>query len=379
MHQNPNTSSAKPEQPISPNCGPQAISSEPLATAPGSSPAKSTALSAQAPPATSPRKPKNRKGILLAVLAVVLAVVIAFSSFVVFLVANTITNFFYPTAYNTSPPQDSFSVISVVGTIQSGGNSPYSLSSQSYYHDETLEHINSLIDNENNLGIFLYMNTGGGGVYESDEVYLALMEYKEATGRPVWAYMADTCASGGYYIAAAADHIVANRNTTTGSIGVYIAITDTSRLYEELGIETVLIRSGEHKGTGISGTPVSEDQREVYQGIVDEMYERFVGIVANGRNMTLSEARELSDGRVYTGQQAMELGLVDDIGNYEDTLAAFGEQTEATAFYPNFSRQSPISQLIGTFFSAMPTNEVDAALQLAQQLPSGVPMALYTP
>lgn len=283
-----------------------------------------------------------------------------------------------PSKVRVNPPGNSFSVISVVGAIQSYGSDSLGVYEPSYRHNDTVSYIKSLAQNPNDKGILLYLNTPGGGVFESDEVYLALMDYKEQTGRPVWAYMSQTCASGGYYICAAADYIVANRNTTTGSIGVYIAMVDTSGLYDKLGLETVLIKSGANKGTGISGTKITKAQQAVYQSIVDESYQQFVEIIAEGRGMTESDVIDLADGRVYSGRQALQNGLVDELGDWESCYNGFVEETGARAFYPSFSRSTPLGEMLGGLVGEMPVGDIEASIREAEKITSGVPMAMYT-
>ena len=280
---------------------------------------------------------------------------------------------------NTVPPSGTFSVIQMVGTLQSMGSDALGVNDPSYHHAETVDHIKALAENDGNTGILLYMNTPGGGVYESDEVYLALKAYKEATKRPIWVYMADTCASGGYYVAMSSDHIVANRNTITGSIGVYVALTDLSGLYEKLGMESVLIRSGPNKGVGTLGTPITPEQRAVYQSIVDEDYAAFVDIVAEGRNMNQTQVQTLGDGRIYSGRQALDNGLVDELGDWDTTLAAFQETTASKPFYADFSHSTTLGRIIGSFTAQLPQNEIETQLALAEKYPVGVPMALYQP
>lgn len=314
-----------------------------------------------------------------AMVGIALLVLVVAVLTLLFNLGSAVSGLLRPAATYTTPHANSFSVITISGTIQSLSNDAYTTASPGYCHGDTLQHIKDLAENDDNTGILLYMNTPGGGVYESDELYLALEDYKEKTGRPVWAYMSSTCASGGVYVAAAADHIAANRNTTTGSVGVYIALTDTSGLYVKLGIETVLVKSGENKGVGMEGVPITEAQRQVYQGVVDECYEQFIGLLAEGRGLPLDEVRKLADGRVYTGAQALELGLVDELANWDDTLAAFEEETGATPFYPSFNRQSQIARLVGGLTGELPVGDAEAALNAAEQQQTGVPMALYAP
>ena len=337
---------------------------------------------AAAPP-PPPQKPRGarRSPLQLAILAVSVALLLLVGMVLVALVfvGGQIGGLTRVTTYNNNPPSNSFAVIQVVGTIQKGSASALGANDPSYLHADTVAYVKSLAENDNNKGILLYLNTPGGGVYESDELYLALQAYREATGRPIWGYMADTCASGGYYVAAAADQLYANRNTITGSIGVYIALTDTSGLYDMLGIETVLVRSGQNKGVGTMGVPITNEQRAVYQTIVDEDYAEFVGIVAEGRGMDIAKVRQLSDGRVYSGRQALQNGLVDELGDWDTTLAAFEEATGARPSYPNFSRSSTLGAIIGSFSAQLPQNETQTQLSMAEKYPVGVPMALYDP
>ena len=150
-------------------------------------------------------------------------------------------------------PEKSFAVINVIGTIQSGNEGSARVG---YDHNATIKYIDQLIEDETNTGIFLDVDSGGGTVYESDETYLKLMEYKEKTGRPIHAYFNGTACSGAYYISCAADYISQNRNGWTGSIGVIISTTNLSGLYEKLGIQEVLIVSGGNKGMGSARQPL---------------------------------------------------------------------------------------------------------------------------
>lgn len=188
-----------------------------------------------------------------------------------------------------------------------------------YNHSWTINRINELMEDEQNKGIFLYVNSPGGGIYESDELYLKLKQYKEVTKRPVYAYMAQTAASGGLYVCMAADQIYANRMTMTGSIGVIMSMTDTTGLQELLGIKTENIVSGKNKAMG---NPLTEEQRQILQAMIDESYDIFVGIVAENRGLPVEEVRQLADGRIYSALQAKELKLIDEVGTLEEAMQA---------------------------------------------------------
>lgn len=272
---------------------------------------------------------------------------------------------------------DSFAVINVVGTIENASGDALGLNQPSYHHNETLNYVEQLQQDDSNKGIFLYFNTGGGGVYESDELYLALMEYKQVTGRPIWAYFGPTAASGGYYIAMAADHIIANRNTTTGSIGVIMSYTDVSGLYDKLGLKTVYITSGANKSMGASDLPLTDEQRAIYQSVVDEAYNQFVGIVCEGRGMDEARVRQLADGRIYTAQQALDNGLIDGIGDYDQALSDFADLTGADPYYTDFSQSTLLTQLLGAVEAVLPKSDNQVLEELAKTAENGVPMYVY--
>lgn len=192
-------------------------------------------------------------------------------------------------------------------------------SSTSYDHYWIINTIDDLMDNPMNRGIFLRINTPGGSVYYSDELYNKLIEYKKTTKNPVYVYMEDMAASGGYYVSAAADKIYANRNCWTGSIGVTTGtMINVKGLLDKLGIKTETITSGRNKSMGSSTEDMTDEQRKIMQSLIDESYERFINIVADGRKIDIEKVREIADGRIYTATQAKDLNLVDKICSEED-------------------------------------------------------------
>lgn len=211
---------------------------------------------------------------------------------------------------------DYIGVLYIEGTISGEDSSDY-LSGSGYNHQWTLNAIDDAIENTDNKGLIIFVNSPGGGVYESDEIYLKLKEYKK-TGRPLYSAMGSMAASGGYYISAPADKIIANRNCWTGSIGVTIGtLYDVSGLLQKHGIKTATITSGKNKAMGDMTAPLSPEQRRIFQSLVDESYDQFVDIVAQGRDMPDNKVRKLADGRIYTAKQAKANGLIDAIGTLE--------------------------------------------------------------
>ncbi len=212
-------------------------------------------------------------------------------------------------------------VIHVEGVIQEAN--------ETYNQEWLLSTIQGLTQDHNNRGILLYIDSPGGTVYESDEAYLELLRYKETSGKPVWAYLGPLAASGGYYIACAADYIIANRNCLTGSIGVIAGQSvDFSRFLDKHGITVNTFHAGRNKDMlGIS-TPVTPEQAAIMQSIADECYNQFVDIVAESRGMTVAEATNLADGRIYTAWQSLDNGLIDEVAGFESACSIFENQPE---------------------------------------------------
>lgn len=223
------------------------------------------------------------------------------------------------------PTEDFVAVIGVTDTIQAGYSS--SDSGSGYFHEETLAYIDALMDSHTNQAILLFEETPGGTIIDSDELYLKLMQYKEVTGRPVYSYMHSYAYSGGYYIAMAADKIIANRNATTGSIGVIMSTYDLSGLYEKLGIKSINITSGANKAMFTGDEAQTEEQMQIYQEIVDEAFEQFLDIVEEGRGMTEAQLEPYADGRVFSAQKAQEVGLIDEVvSTYDEALYMVAEE-----------------------------------------------------
>jgi protease IV len=162
--------------------------------------------------------------------------------------------------------------------------------------------------------VILELDTPGGSVIASEEITAALRRISKETKLPVLAWMRGTAASAGYYVAAPTDRIVASANTFTGSIGVILQYFVVEELAEKVGVEAVTVKSGQLKDLGNPFRKTTEQERELFQTVIDQAYEQFVGVVAKGRSMSRSKVRELADGRIYTGAQAKELGLVDVLG-----------------------------------------------------------------
>jgi protease-4 len=178
--------------------------------------------------------------------------------------------------------------------------------------------------------VVLEINSPGGGVTASDEMHQSVLDFEENTGKPVVVSMGDVTASGGYYISTAADHIVANPTTLTGSLGVIFQITNFAEAADKYGIKQVVVKSGKYKDIGSSFREMTPEEREILQSIVDEDYSRFVDVISEGRDIPEDRVREIADGRVYSGLQAEELGLVDSFGGLDEASAIAGELADTS-------------------------------------------------
>ena len=180
--------------------------------------------------------------------------------------------------------------------------------------------------------------------------------------------MGHYAASGGYYVSAAADTIYANPNTTTGSIGVIMSAVDMTGLYDKLGIRQENITSGPFKAGDLT-----EEQIAIYQSQVDESYDRFVEVVAEGRGMDEGAVRTLADGRTYTARQALDNGLIDQICLYDEAKAAISEESGDGRFY---TLEAGPARLLDTLLSAvdrvMPKSEAQLLTEQAQQTQGGL-------
>ena len=203
------------------------------------------------------------------------------------------------------------------------------------------------VSSSSNKGIILYIDSPGGGVYESDEMYKKLMRYKELTGRPVYAYMAATAASGGLYVSMAADSIFANRMTLTGSIGVISSAYDLSGLMDKLGIEETNIKSGANKDMG-GYAGYNDEQTQIMQSIIDEYFNYFVQVISSSRGLTEEQVREIADGRVYSATQAQELGLIDGVCDYDEFMENMysNEAFADCEFYDRVSESTSIFDML---------------------------------
>jgi protease-4 len=187
-----------------------------------------------------------------------------------------------------------------------------------------VEELNDYADDSSIKAIVLRIDSPGGGVVVSQELYNAVKNARKE-GKKVVASMGTVAASGGYYVAAAADRIVANPGTLTGSIGVKMEFATIEKLLEKIGVRGMVVKAGEYKDVGSPFRDMTEPEKKIIQDVIDDVHSQFITAVAEGRHMQEAEVRTIADGRIFTGRQALDLKLVDQLGDLADSIKIAGE------------------------------------------------------
>jgi len=271
-------------------------------------------------------------------------------------------------------PDVRVAVVPVSGLIFSG-EGPGPASGTAEWVVEALE---AAAEDEAVKAVILEVDSPGGTITGADLIHRQV-ERTRAGGVKVVAFFRNIAASGGYYVSAPADRIVAYPTAITGSVGVILQTFNVSGLFEKLGVEAVTVKSGKLKDMGSPFRTPTDEERAVLQSIADEAYERFVNIVAEGRGMDIEKARALADGRILTAKQAKAAGLVDALGYLDDAIAAAEEV--ATIENATVIRYGKVPSLMEVLFPSAKADDPSAALArflsglgplyLATDLPSG--------
>lgn len=185
--------------------------------------------------------------------------------------------------------------------------------------DDLVRELRAHRDNPLVRAVVIRINSPGGVVAPTQEIHQALMRVREA-GKPVVASLGSVAASGGYYTAVAADRILANPGTLTGSIGVIMQMANVESLMKKVGVEYVVVKAGQFKDLGSFSRPMSPDERRVLQTLLDDVHAQFIDAVAKGRKLDRAEVVRFADGRVFSGVQAKDLKMVDTLGSLEDAV-----------------------------------------------------------
>lgn len=222
--------------------------------------------------------------------------------------------------------QDYVAVIRIDGTIYGGQDSGGLLAQQQGAASErVMKELRQARLDPHAKAVLLRINSPGGSAAAAQEIAEEVDKVRSG-GKPVVVSMGDLCASAGYWIACRGDYLFANSASMTGSIGVYIDYNNIGELMDKLGIRNEKIKSGEHKDILSMFRPMTEEERALLQQMVNDIYGQFIRVVADGRGMDEAKVRSLADGRIFTGRQALDAGLIDALGNYYDALSYAGSR-----------------------------------------------------
>jgi protease-4 len=184
--------------------------------------------------------------------------------------------------------------------------------------EKALQELTQFRDDRSVKAIVLRIDSPGGAVGASQEIFEEVKRTSQT--KPVVASMGSVAASGGYYAALGANEIMASKGTLTGSIGVIIKFANLSQIFEKIGYKSEVLKSGELKDIGSSDRQMTDREKELIQGIIDNVHEQFIAAVSESRELATEEVRKLADGRIYSGEQALEAGLIDKFGNFNDAI-----------------------------------------------------------
>ena len=221
-------------------------------------------------------------------------------------------------------------IVDITGVIQSSQN--------------IIKQIKSFRNDKHIRGIILRIDSPGGAVGPSQEIYDEVLKTRKS-GKIIYASMGTLAASGGYYIASAADQIFANPGTLTGSIGVIMAFSNAQGLLEKIGLKPEIIKAGKYKDIGSPTRSMNQIEKSLLQDVVTDVHQQFIEAIANGRGMSIAEITKIADGRIFTGRQAYSLKLVDQLGGLQATI----DQLTAKAGIigaPNVIREKPNTGLL---------------------------------
>ena len=191
--------------------------------------------------------------------------------------------------------------------------------------DAIVEEINNYAEDSSVRAILIRIDSPGGGVVASQEIFNAVLNARKQGKKKVVISMGSVAASGGYYIAAAADRIVANPGTLTGSIGVKMEFANLEKLLEKIGVRGMVVKAGEYKDMGSPFREMTDHEKLLLQWVIDDVHSQFIDAVAKGRNLPEADVKAIADGRIFTGRQALQLKLVDQLGDLEDSILVAAE------------------------------------------------------
>ncbi len=272
------------------------------------------------------------------------------------------------------PFGEAIAIVKVEGVIVSGESPPPSPfgggGSDAAYSQTIINQLKDANEDDDIKAIILYVDSPGGSVFASDEIHLQV----KAMDKPVVAAMGSLAASGGYYVSAPTDEIWASPHTLTCSIGVISQFLNLEGFAEEYGVTAVVVKSGKFKDTGNPFRKFTEDDKALWQTLIDEAHGAFVDVVAEGREMTTDEVRTVADGRICSGKQAQEMGLVDKLGYLPDVIERTAElgglEDSKDPRIIEYSYQASFIETLGaTLYQPSPIDELKQLLNFTSGSP----------
>jgi protease-4 len=239
---------------------------------------------------------------------------------IVLLTAAVLGGIFFVVLFLTSSLSGRTAALSVMGTDRVA---MVKIEGVLISSEHVVEELNDYADDPSVKAIVIRIDSPGGGVVVSQEIYNAVKNAKKE-GKKIIVSMGSVAASGGYYVAAAADKIVANPGTLTGSIGVKMEFANVEKLLEKIGVKGMVVKAGEFKDIGSPFRDMTAQEKKLLQDVIDDVHSQFIKAVAEGRNLPEADVRAIADGRIFTGQQALSLKLVDQMGDLADSIRLAG-------------------------------------------------------
>lgn len=258
--------------------------------------------------------------------------------------------------------RDRIAVLSLNGVIQDTGGGTL-FGAVGYNHQMFMSQLFDVLEDPTVKGVVLSVDTPGGGVLESSDIYDTIRAIQIEKEIPIYVSMGGMAASGGYYVSAPAEKIFVHPETITGSIGVIMESVNFAKLADKVGIDFNTIKTGPYKDMMSSSREMTKEERAMLQEMINDSYERFVDIIAEGRHMTTAEVKKVADGRVMNGRQAIEAGLADEFGKIGDVIDAIKvdhELENATVF--EYAPMDSFSSIFGVKVGNMFGRDVESEL-----------------
>jgi len=304
------------------------------------------------PPMPQPPPPRGMSAGAKWAIGCGVAIVLAGIAMVILLIVAVIGVATSASSYG-GMPTGNIALIRLEGAITAGGGGG-GLFGQAASAEEIVRQLQKADEARQIKGILLRINSPGGSAAGSQEMYAEVRRIREH--KPVFVSMGDMAASGGYYVASASDRIFADPGTMTGSIGVISASIEMSGLFSKIGIKPEVMKEGKFKDMGSGLRPLTDTERQIFQTMLADVYDQFTAAVAEGRHLTRAQVKQVATGQIYTGRQALKLGLVDELGGMRPAVRALAKRVGIVGApkVVEFRRRSLMDVLFGDVNASAP-------------------------